>query len=796
MKKFVTKILAIVVCLSIVAPVFGRSGVEIEYDPVKILKNSDILPLELTISNFSGVPVTEIAVQYRFAGESRFRLQRLRNEGFTYYANLNVGQSGSELVEYYFVIQYLDARHEEYPGGAPVSNLFRTALQRMRNYGDDIVIISPEPDEQIFSNDIVITASFARFASLVDVEKTKLYLDTWDVSRYLLKYEDFVSFAPRRVPTGRHKIRLELYDENSTLVASREWFFTALQSQSEETVEGAFKISGRLFAELRREDLQDGAFVNDYNQSALQLRGNYNNLAFGGRVYLNNQESDVTQPVNRFSGFARYSFWNNRYLNVTAGDAYPKFNPEILQNIFVRGFSGSLYLKFINLDIASGKTLRAIEGSAESVAGNPDTVVVQRYGTYRRNIFAVRPSFGAGENFQLGLTYLKGVDDTSSILYGHNPEENVAAGMDMFVGLDQQRIVFEGNVNASSYNSNITGGSIPFDSLQKVMEGDLSSSDEKYYNMAKKFITVNQYLILQPGVSYQARLRLRYYRNNFSILYESVDEDYHSLGQPYLLRDNRGYQLVDNISVLRNQVFLTLGFRHYHNNLQNNKTSTTTNRNIYANLSYFPLGNFPEITIGYNNYSRNNDISADSIASVLYRPEDNQSNSINFSTGYRFNFLNLKQRVGFNLTNYRRTDIYKYAESSSDYMSINLRTQYNIPLQTQLEFVLQQTETGAGTSRESKLDLATVGAGAQYTFQNLLTTDQLQIRFNARFGTLSSVYKLSDQSYDYTRNYYTFRINYSVPRFGTLGLMADILTYQGDRSSSDSIISARYDYNF
>ncbi len=806
MKKPIYMTFLLLCALLIGTRAFARTGVEIEYEPVKLIKGSE-LPLQLTISNFSGIPVSGVTVYYRYSGESRFRILPMKNEGFSYLASVDTRESEAGMVEYYFNIRYMDRRTERYPADAPAGKILRTAMQRLRNYGDDIVIINPEPEEQIYSSDLVIAASFTRFASLVDVEKTKLYLDTWDVSRYLVTFNDFINFTSRKVPLGRHKIRLELYDQNSELVASKEWYFNAIQSRIPETEAGDYEFSGRIYAEARREDLRDGAFINDYNHGAWQVNGRYRNLRFGGRVYLNNQEATDRQPVNRFSGFARFDFWNRRYIRMQFGDSYPDFNPLLLQNILVRGLHSTLFLKSFNIDFAYGKTLRAVEGTGyfqSDTAGGGKKTVVTRPGTYQREILAVRPSFGAGENFQLGFSYLEGRDDTSSIQFGANPAENVAAGADLFVGLDNQRIVFEGNVNASAYNRNISGGSIPYDTLDAILSGGSGGMDidKQYYDLANKFITVNQYLVLQPALAYQAGLRLRYYKNNLSLMYESVDEEYYSLGQPYLLRDNRGFHVVDNISILSNQVFLTLGYKRYQNNLQDTKNYTTNNSNVYVNLSYFPMGNFPEITVGYNSYSRDNGLPADSIGSVINRPEDNQTNSINFTTGYRFRFKQLNNRASLNLMSYRRNDIYEYAESSSDYMALNLTTRYRIPLQTRLEFILQQTETGTGTERESTLELTTFGLGVQYTFQNIFTTDRLMLRTNARFGKLSSLYKLTSDGQttatptDYTRNYYSFRINYSVSDWGSLGLMADVLTYSGDRSYNDYIYSIRYDYNF
>lgn len=784
MKTFKLFQIFFIVFTTTVMSALAMDRLEVEYTPIRSVKGGQALPIEITLSNFSGVPVREVWVYFRYSGDGKFNARRLNSEGFRYYASLRFDAPQENLIEYYFGINYMDEKRETYPSDAASGNLFRASLQTTRNFGNDVVIISPEQGEQIFASDVVITASFGRIAEMVDPEKSKLYLDTWEISRYVLKYQDFISFAPRKVPSGRHKIRLELFDKNENLVASKEWYFTAIPVLGVPRGGEEFTISGRFFAETRQEQLLDHSLIDNYNQSGLHFRGGIGNFSFGARAYLNNREDSGRQPINRFSGFGRLNFWNQRYFNLSVGDAYPKLNPLILQNILLRGFHSNLFLKFFNLDVAYGKTLRAI--NAVTHTDNQSNIVVDRFGTYQRNILAVRPSFGSARNFQLGFTFLKGEDDTTSVNYGSDPQENAAAGADLFVGLDNQRITFEGNIDASVLNRNITGGSVDFDTLKKSIE-DL---DEKFYDLATKVITINPYIIPRPNIAYQARLRLRYFRNSISFLYESVDENYLSFGQPYLLRDNRGFHIVDNVNLISNQVFLTVGFRQYHNNLQDVKSTTTDNTNVYANISYYPVKDLPQFTIGFNNYSRNNGISADSLSSLLYRPEDNRTNTINVTAGYPFQLQSLKNRIGINFLNYSRNDIFKETESNSDYLMVNFRTEYAFPLRTLLEFIIQNTESGKGTLLESQLKLTSFGGGVQYILPNVLGDDRLLLKANARLG------KLETATYNYNRNYFSFKINYSLPKYGNIGLAADILNYSGDRDYNDFIYSARYDVSF
>ena len=158
----------------------------------------------------------------------------------------------------------------------------------------------------------------------------------------------------------------------------------------------------------------------------------------------------------------------------------------------------------------------------------------------------------------------------------------------------------------------------------------------------------------------------------------------------------------------------------------------------------------------------------------------------------------MEKLIDVDLTSYRRDDIFTYAESNTDYLTVNLRTQYRVPLQTLLEFMLQNTQSGPDDPvLNSELDLTTFGVGANYTFANLFTEDKLFLQANFRLGTVTSKSSLNAvKELKYNRNYFSFRVNYGLPRYGSFGFVTDFLSYSGDRSYSDFIYALRYDINF
>ena len=795
-KRFSPVILGVLLCLSTMILGYDRS--EINFSIMPSIDDNMRLKFSLDLLNHSPMPIREVRIYYREFSEAKFHSLPLKSEGLRYLADVDLSDYRGSMVEYFVDIEYGDGSRDTYPSEAPETNLFRVAVQEGFESDAGLVVISPEPNEEIFTDEFILMVTFFEYSGLVDKERTKIYLDTWDVSRsrFVKVFEDFVTFAPKQVPPGRHKVRLELFDQTGKLLAAKTWFFTALRRRGPAPTTGNFNYSGQFFAESRNEELVDGTQSNTYNKTGLRFTAGTPTVKFGSRIFISNQEKSSRQPINRYTGWLQWNFWNDRFVRITGGDAYPRLNPYLLQNIFVRGVYGQVYLKFINLDVTKGFTQRAVEGS--TIVDTSGAVVDTSGGMFKRNLWSVRASFGARKKFQLGFTAVKGKDDVNSIRFGSTPEENFGVGTDLFLSLDNERIIFEGSANASSYNPNILDGKDI--ELSKLKDAGFDISD-KLYDLATKFITVNQYLIPIPGLAFQGQLRLNYYNNSFSVLYKYVQDNFHSLGQPYLLRDNKGFTISDNIRLLQNQLFLNLRYQQYENNLTDTKPATTTNRTLAFMISYFPMQNFPSINFGFNNYQRDNGIN-DSSNPIAF-PEDNVTNTINFSTSYNFLMSNLKNRLTITLLNYNRKDnTVQGIDNLSNTLSLLLKTQYNNPLTSFLQFNFQQTDNTA-TVNESKLNLGSFGGGLDYRFKTLFARgDELLIAASTLYGKVSSdvTTTLNNTSAmtstDYNRLFLNGRLIYSHQSLGRITINADLVNYTGDRSFKDYIITARYDLSF
>lgn len=789
--KWNFSIICITAILLISASIFARGRGEIGLASTPYLDENLKLHVELDVDNFSRYSIQEIRLFYREYSESRFRSQSLNPEGFRYLASVNLSEYQGSLVEYFFDVEYADGSRETFPEEAPENNLLKVSLNQEIQSEGGIIVISPDPEEQIFIDEFVLTVSYFQYSSIVDKERTKLYLNTWDVSRYVKSFDDFLTFAPRRVPAGRHNLLLELYDRTGRLITRHNWSFTAFQRTVPAQESKDFVISGNAFAEYRSEELVDGLQSNEYSKLGLRLNAETKNISFGGRIFISNQEEDFLQPINRYTGWFQYNFWSERYFRIVGGDAYPQLNPFLMYNTFLRGFHGQMFLKFFNLDYTRGYTRRGIEGFSvtDTVGVVADTIP----GTFKRDISALRASFGERKNFQWGFTFVKGKDDVNSVEYGRNPEESAGFGSDIYIAANNNHFVFEGSYNLSSYNPNILNGeSEPYDSLIK----NGIDIDRSLYDFAAKIITVNQYLIAKPAQAYQGQVRINYFNNRFSFLYRYVEDDFHSLGQPFLWRDNRGFTATYDLRLFQNQLFLNLLYQQYKNNLNDTKASTTDNHAIAFNLSYFPLGNLPSFAFGYNNYRRDNGLGDNP---TLGFPEDNATNTITFSSSYGFLLSNIRNRVTLNVLNYNRKDATSLGiENLSNTVSLILHTRYNFPLKTNLEFSFQQTENSAASSNASDLSFNSFGLGGEYQFGKLFSqSDELLLGITGRYGTVTStvIFNTSTET-KYDRSFLNGRIIYNYFPYGRFSLNGDLVNYTGSRVYKDYIITARYDVTF
>lgn len=774
--------------------------------------------------------ITQMLLAYRPFGASEYKQVEMTINGNTASATIPGREIVPSAIDYYLLIAVrgvdtLQSYPMENPEGQPLQVQVRTENPKDKT----IIFLSPEPNASVRSDDLLISISLYRTPSSVNRKATKIYIDDRDVTSSAGFIEDIITLSPENIKPplsdGPHNIKVELFDNDGKLYYSSGMSFAQLSITEAEaqTTKLNYNISGQL--ESRNETISDVS--TPYNRGTLNLTSNYGPLNVNGHLYLTNEDRDDRQPQDRYSIEALTS-----WLRVGYGDAYPTFPSLIMSGKRLRGLTSNLKLGFFNVDIATGETVRKIEGdtvytfpkdslvSQENrnssgpygpVASDTSRYALYRYGTFTRNLTVIRPSFGSGQNFQWGFSYLKAKDDTTSIVYGFKPEENVALGTDLFAGFDNRRIELTAQGAASVINQDISPGNLSDAQIDSLYNNDADSVKKRQdlkdlRDKISKFITVNQNLIplsvdkLSSVMAYEGALALNYFDNYLKGSYIFRGSEYNSFGQTYIRNDVQGYNVFDRIRVMENQLFFSVGVEQLKDNTDGNKIATTSFINDNATISYFPRSNFPNITVGYSlNKNSNNLIGTDTTATAtpdsaahaqalqryLSAIED-KTDRFFIQLGYAFT-AGMRHNASLTISTSDRNDrTFRHNDANNTFISGSLNTTWNSPLQTMFGFSVNLNQLPKLDPNDS-------------THQTFILSDfnYSSIILNARYPLLENKLMLSGTISptfgDFSRMVWDMGADYSIRK--DLLASFQLSLFQNSGSSTDVIGSLMLKYN-
>lgn len=646
----------------------------------------------------------------------------------------------SPFLEYYFEIKLTNGEREIYPEGAPINaSPFQIRINNKTKNHTEIIILSPEPNSQISSDDFFVSISLLKISDKIDKSKTKIFLDNNDVTSMVLIADDLILYNPsnynQEIHSGNHLLKIELYDFSNNLYQSKSISFFILQNVVMNTNEiynsyqkSQIKYNFNIRSENRNENIRDNN--NWYNNLNINFNSEYNNWQMFGNVYVTSEEKKYLQPNNRYSIIIQ-----NDWLKLNFGDNYPQYPNLILNGKRIRGFSGNVSIGIFNLSASLGEITRNIEGNilqmfnSYNVPIGSDIIPIDsskngfpfakvNFGTFKRNITVIRPSVGNGKIFQFGLTYLHSKDDKESVNFGNQPKENLVIGSDFSLSLDNKRIQLTGQGAFSLVNNDITYGTLSDEMIDSVFgsSGTLNADPEiikDIKNILGNFITVNQFISpinpeKLPTLAAEANLSLNYFNNFFKTSYIYRGNDFKSFGQEFIRTDIAGFNFMDRIRLIQNQLFISVGYERLEDNLQNTKISTTTFQTINTSISYYPRKDFPSIIIGYSRYDNQNEINVNDTNFGIYAIDD-ITNRYSAQISYNF-FWHFKQQASLNFNLSNRND-----KSFSDYdvdnfsLSISDNLFLNENLSSFFNFGINQTSI-----KNEEFDYVSILLGGRY----------------------------------------------------------------------------------
>ncbi len=721
-------------------------------------------PLSVAVEFTQATTVERVLLKYRRFGESEYKELEMLLAGRSATVSIPDVDVAPPYIEYYVWVSLGGGKIETYPLENPDVTPQKAIVTPVNPKDLEVRILSPEKGEAVAFEDLVIALSLFYASDDVNRGATRLYLDGINITPQAVFAEDVIMYSPKNFPQqlnlGLHFLKIELRDKRGNLYHTIESSFNLSTAAAIAAEEARFRagVDGQL--EYRRERVS--SVITNYTRGELRLNGTFKSLRFGSNLNLTNEEKSNRQPQNRLLGWAQTD-----WLRLEVGDAYPRLPSLIVSGKRVRGITGNLSLGFLNVDVSYGQTVRPIDGTwlkdttfadTSAWAARPTNTLpisglkyeVFEPGTYLRSFLAVRPSFGSGENFQLGFTYLTSKDDKGSIRRGTFPQENMVAGTDLLIAFDDQRLKLETQASVCLINTNIVKGSFTKADFDSIRKRDPQQADdlEKLSNIASKFITVNEYLFPAnptgeglPGVSFEGILSLNYFNNFIRANFFRRGDSYMSFGNEFLQTDIQGFNVSDRIRLFQNRVLLSLSYEQKSDNIGDRKAVTTDFATMNSSLTLFPAANWPAFTVGYGMNTRKNDANVN-IAAQKSLVADDQINRIFFQTNYDFT-LGARNNFALAINVADKTDkTFNKRDQTNNNISAVLTSIYRIPLQTTVSLTLSQNKSQAmmksyvlkDSLAEAKFNYTTIAFNLQYRmFQERL---RLALTAAPSFGDL------------------------------------------------------------
>jgi len=646
-------------------------------------------------------------------------------------------------MEVYVQAQTTTGATETYPFENPQQSPSRITISTKSPKDLEILILSPEKADQLLPADLYISISFVYAKNAVDRKKTKVFFDNVDVSALAVSVGELTIVSPEALPknlaNGLHTLRVQVYDTTGSLYHTLERTFSVVTEGQVVAQRERVQYSGNAQAEARNEDIKGD--VTPYRRLYANANASYGILRTTGNLFLTSEEEETRQPQNRY-----FFGIDAKYARLGIGDAYPRFPSTVMDGRRIRGLTGDLLLGPFNMNYASGEVIRRVDTDSSAGVFSP---------TLKRNLTAVRPSFGKGENFQLGFTYLNAKDQFTKRDTIVKPQENTVVGSDAVIAFDNHRFELTGQASYSLYNTDIsapqfTNANIDTSKLSKSVKNLLKKYGTKYL---AKVITLNENLQpLPPGVTalvYETGLSLDYFGNYLRGSYIYHGADYISVGTTALRRDVKGFNVFDRVRLLQNSVFLTASFERLQNNTSDRDTIRTSTGNLQltttytifnSSVSYYPTSNMPNFTVGYGNNGNTNPINPlDPIATAAQQAIDDNTNRYFLQSTYDFSYWGRHNAtLSFDVSN--KTD---NTPKKQDVKGLNgfllINTVHTFPLETAFGYAMS-----LNTIPQTSIAVDSIG-GVQRT--RLVTSstslNYTTITLNGRYKIYKDLLRLS-----------------------------------------------------
>jgi hypothetical protein len=401
-------------------------------------------------------------------------------------------------------------------------------------------ILTPTRGSDVdYGSSVVIAISIYDPEGDVDIRSIELKVDNKEVTRKANISALLVTYAIEEITTaGRHRFDMSIKDKegNPGEISS---FFTVTGRPVRDrafTVNGTVKV-GYDFDDQSSEQHVGTADVYLYGKA-------FNTVDYAASVVLTNEPSTDGQRVSTYR-LDIYSPIGNAVL----GDTTPAFSDYTIDGKSVFGVHLLPQFGSFGLELLFGQTLSPVSDPA----------------TLQQMVYGGKLKIGSTEGFLWGLTFLKTKDTVSSTIAA-SPQDNLVLGTDFKFNLAEGKVLISLEANESLLNTDITDG--PTDALGFDPSG-----------LAWLFVINDRMVPYIPGFANfagKAAVKLGpFFENTFNAEFSYVGPSYYSLANTAISNDRAGIKAWDTVWLFSRNLYLSLAFQYYWNNLMDTHDYTT-----------------------------------------------------------------------------------------------------------------------------------------------------------------------------------------------------------------------------
>ena len=477
----------------------------------------------------------EATLYYRLPGAESYLEVQFKNTGFNWQARIPGFGLTEAGIEYLIAFQFSEDRLISYPRVDPFNNpvflqvfLPDKGMDGSGLFGElplaDVLILSPEPNEVVNENELLIAASLFNTNKL-DLSSVQLLLDGKDMSSKMTLEDGILILDPGSIPMGEHSIQINMKDLDKQDMAPFKWTFFI--GEKKQTISSLFEYSGRLNSRLSTEqvagtNLNIAEIIGDFSMDVKWAK-------FNTDIRITSRESPYTQPHNRFGT----QFILGNFLNINLGDFYPQFNQFAIDGKRVRGLGVKINTNWFDMQFINGELNRAVNESGYINGGYqllPDLTIKNNDGSkiyyldrrgfaFKRNIVGLKLSTNILSKLDLGFQFMKMRDDTTSVKHildkskfsvedgfgvdagdytidqfktaiinsgnminnpssnwkGQKPLDNLLVGFNIGTNFDEKKLRLDFNWNLSLYNRDIWDGAMSITELDTALDDSLDN---------------------------------------------------------------------------------------------------------------------------------------------------------------------------------------------------------------------------------------------------------------------------------------------------------------------------------